>query len=172
MSKSDIVVLYLGVSWQLPSAEMRYYFCTLHVSTCLHTKPLNFNHNLCSAWEHRYGVRQTFVNWAPAEVKTHDPQHNTRNPLCAKCLPFKYTITVEGFVNYSVCSKLTCFHLLLRYFEHSGRNTQYCIFIRANGECVLFCTFEKKKPNPQWGQLVDHLSHLFAGDIKFTHANL
>ena len=36
-----------------------------------------------------------------------------------------------------------------------------------NGQQVLSCTFERRKP--QCVALVDQLAHFFAGDVKFAH---
>lgn len=56
------------------------------------------------------------------------------------------------------------------HLAHFGRNTQHCIFIRANvlnGQRVLFCTSDRC--SPQRFRLVDRLARLFARDIKLTH---
>lgn len=45
----------------------------------------------------------------------------------------------------------------------------YCKFIKANvlnGQCVLFCTYDRWNPQCAW--LVDHHPHLFVHDIEFT----
>lgn len=85
------------------------------------------------------------------------PQKNSS----AISLRFVLLFTV---VNHNVCAK-SSLHL-----AQTGRNTQRCIFIRANvlnGQRVLFCTFDRC--NPQRFRLVDQLAHLFARDIKLTH---
>lgn len=81
----------------------------------------------------------------------------------AKTIRLRFVLLFK-VVNYNACAE-SSLHL-----AHSGRNTQHCIFIRANvlnGQRVLFSTFDRC--NPQRFRLVDQLAHLFARDIKLTH---